>query len=258
MTRTAEDIESLERIVYLLAYKVEGSPAHLGVLHLLSAARTALRTREVALIMAAIEALEDAIDTIPAPAEPSGRKWYVARVSGGREKSVRRNLEHEFEDDKRLFYVPMEVRPMRVARRRRNVERALIPGYMFAELSEADFYRFQSVPGVHSLLSEPGMDGPRPKPAPPMFVAGLALAESLGAFDHSIDLAPKLKLKAGERVEITGSTFKGFTGEIVKVKSGAKRVRIMLDAMGVLGSAEHEIDASLLAPERPEKSKKAA
>lgn len=249
MTKT----ESLERIVYLLAFRVEGHPAYEGLIPLLGRARDAVRRQDVKSAEAEIIRLEREIDAIGPvlPVEDEPLAWYVVRVAGGREKHVRRHLEHEFSDRKRMFYLPVEIRDIRIARRKaKGVERALIPSYLFAHVAASDIHRFRKVVGVHGLLSERGPDGPVPRPAPAMFVASLALAEAFGAFDHTAPEKPEVKGKKGERIKITSGPFTGAVGAIATAKKGAKRVKIMLDTLGKIWGGEMEIDLDQLQPER--------
>lgn len=151
--------------------------------------------------------------------------WYVVRLTSAARWQW---AQGEVAELGYSTYCPLEVNSVWNPRTRKygRKSRPLIDGYLFVQVPDGRFDRIKALPEVASFL---GWD--RPRSAPHARVAELMGLELAGAFDRA---KPKKRYvgAVGDRVKITGGPYSGFTAKIHQAKSGAARVKVILDFFG--------------------------
>jgi transcription antitermination factor NusG len=175
-------------------------------------------------------------------ADSSASAWYICRITAARWQWAQGAIAELGYPT----YCPIEVNWVRDPRtdKRGRKSRPLIDGYLFVQVPDRRFDRIKAVPEVASFLGVP-----EPREVPAALVARLMVAEAAREFDRAKQpqrYAPGL----GDRVKITGGPYSGFTAKVLSAKSGAGRVRVMLD---LFGKASVEVDKlAKVEPERKE------
>lgn len=130
-------------------------------------------------------------------------------------------------------YVPKETIWRGVGIRRAPAIKPLLPGYVFADLTDEHLAEAAHLPEVIYIVRMPGSG---PAIIPCKFVDKLKAAEAKGDFDKTRKdrkRAARLgkPLKAGERFEVLSGAWAGHIGEIAKAV-GDKRAEIILSLFG--------------------------
>lgn len=133
-------------------------------------------------------------------------------------------------------YCPMECIWRRTTKGRRAVYRPMVPGYVFFSLGSTDFPSIRAVSGVRAFMCSVNSQGEKaPVIVPPyrdgtQFVDVMRQREESGDFDRT--KAKGKALRVGGAVRVTGGPFMGWVGQLMACPPGARRVRILLDAIG--------------------------
>jgi transcription antitermination factor NusG len=163
-----------------------------------------------------------------------GERWFVARTLAHRESSAQFNLDQQgFRS-----FVPRLRRTVRHARKLRNVEAPLFPGYIFLILDlQRDRWRaVNGTIGIATLI----MGCEQPTPVPTGVVETLiAASDRSGLFN--LDRG----LEIGQRVRILSGPFTQALGRLDQL-DGRGRVRVLLEIMG--GQVAVLLHRSTLAP----------
>lgn len=172
-----------------------------------------------------------AVDGDAAAMRPAGR-WYVVQTHARKEPLAAANLARQgFE-----LHFPQICRVVHHARRVREVQRPLFPGYLFVALDLArDRWRpVQSTFGVRSII----MDGDRPRAVPIGLVESMIAGAASGYRDE---------LAVGDEVRFLSGPFADRLGRLLEMDA-AGRVRVLLEILG----AEREVaaEAAVLLPLR--------
>jgi Transcription antiterminator len=179
-------------------------------------------------------------------------RWFVVAAVAGREKTALAGVQETIKARGLRAYLPCERRWMRINGRRIKIERALLAGYLFAELT-ADLFpairppdRGEGIEGVRGLMTCTTATGRVPAAVHPAFVEQLAFCEAMGAFDHTRPSGRLFSPEEGARVMVNGGQFQGLIGRIARAKPGARRVKVALEGCGIFGSGALELDVGLL------------
>jgi len=130
-------------------------------------------------------------------------------------------------------YVPKETVWRGVGIRRAPAVKPLLPGYVFADLTDEQLAEAAHLPEVIYIVRMPGSG---PAVIPCKFVNELKTKEAEGGFDKTRKerrLAKRIgkPLKAGEKFEIISGIWAGHIGEIARAV-GSKRAEIVLSLFG--------------------------
>ncbi len=151
--------------------------------------------------------------------------WYALRVSTRSEAKVIKGLSEIGCES----YCPMETRWVTHARQTERKDRPLLPGYIFASLTDAHIWRVNRLDGVQGIIGAGGS----PMPIPDRFVGLLALHEWLGAFDRTMPYTElKLRPAPGMAVRVTTGPLKGALAVVAEGKHSDNRLRILIDGFG--------------------------
>ena len=170
--------------------------------------------------------------------------WFVVRTQPQAEQRVQRGLRENGLE----AYLPTETRWRRTRYRTARVFAPMFPSYLFVGLSTGrpEFYIVRALDGFLGFL---GIDG---KPFPVRFgkveaepdqfsIEAMREAETLGLFDFT--RSKKISFEPGQPVRIIGGHFAGFMAKVLETPGGdAKRIRILMDALGPFRSAPHMLD----------------
>lgn len=150
--------------------------------------------------------------------------WYILRAATRQEKRACESLT----ELKIEHYMPMETVKRKLGRKEEPHDRALFPGYLFAQISDAMFHVAINADGVHAPVRKTNAAGERvPCSIPSGLVDVLREAQANGDFDHT-KVPP---MGVGDSVRITEGPFEGRVGEIIKMKSG-ERIKLLLEGYG--------------------------
>lgn len=152
--------------------------------------------------------------------------WTIIRARGGLEAKAVACLT----DNGIPAYCPMEREwvPSREPYTRTR-DRALIPGYVFADLPENVPLSRVTGPGAAALAGLLMVNGVVAK-IPSRHLGYLIVLEALGHFDHTLAIRSRRRKRyvQGERVQIVGGHLKGAVGEIMKTPRG-DRLQLLID-----------------------------
>ncbi len=175
------------------------------------------------------------VEEIAAPAEPvvppSLKKWYVVKVTSGREESIKAAVERrvKIEGLEEFFgqiLIPVEkIVELKKVKETKNGEkitkekrvtkdRKKFPGYVMAEVEFNDriLYLFRETSGVGDFV---GATGPM-KPPPPMTEREVQqmLGGVVGPDDSKKGKIVKLEFEKGDKVRIREGAFSSMEGEV--------------------------------------------
>lgn len=138
-------------------------------------------------------------------------KWYAAYTCVRHEKRVAEQMEQR----QLRNFLPLYRALHRWRDRRKEVELALFPGYVFVQMDLQHRVRVLEIPGVVHLVSFQG----RPAALPAREIEALRQ----GA-DGRVRMEPHPYLQAGRRVRVRSGPVAGLEGILVRRKEGARLV----------------------------------
>jgi len=159
-------------------------------------------------------------------------RWYAAYTCTNHERRVAQQLaERQVEN-----FLPLYRSVRRWKDRRKELQLALFPGYVFVRMDVANRLRVLQLPGVVSLVSFGGV----PAPLPDTEIEGLrnGLMNEGQVLSHPY-------LAVGRRVRIVDGPFSGIEGIVVRRKD---KVRVVLSISLIQRSVAIEVSESDIAP----------
>lgn len=137
-------------------------------------------------------------------------------------------------------YVPRERHTRAHARKVDSVDRVIFARYLFFKLDEGQsFYTVKQTDGIEAIIGATS-----PQPIPYEWVHEIRERERAGQFDYTRKDIPTFA--NGEAVKIIGGPFAGQLATIMAAKPGAKRVMVLLEALGRLKPSKIEVGADKL------------
>jgi len=164
--------------------------------------------------------------------DKAGQNWYALYTCPRHEKSVA----YQIEQRSISCFLPLYRSVRRWKDRRKELELALFPGYVFVHLAMADRLRVLQLPSAVRLVSFNG----QPAVLPEAEIEGLRERLSRG-----VRLEPHPYLQVGRRVRVCAGPMQGLEGIIVRRKEGC-RVVFSLDL--IMRSVAVEVDESDVEP----------
>lgn len=170
----------------------------------------------------------------------SGKKWYVLRTVGGKEKKAKEYIESEIAAMGMSEYVSQVLIPTEKVYQIKNgkkvsKERTFFPGYIMieAELQGEMVHMLRNVPGVSGFLEEERViDGVRKKIPVPLRQSEvnriLGKVDELAASDEELEIA----FFVGEAVKVIDGPFNSFSGIIEEVNDEQKKLKVMVKIFG--------------------------
>jgi transcription antitermination factor NusG len=168
---------------------------------------------------------------IPKPGSDSelhAEQWYAVYTCSRSEKCVAKQLEER----RVASFLPLYRSWRRWADRRKQVELALFPSYVFVHIPWQERLRVLQVPGVVRLVS---FDG-KPAPLPEQEIEALRNGLEQGVFAE-----PHPYLRAGRKVRLARGPLAGTEGVLLRKKDKMRFV-ITLDVL--MRSVAVEVDAA--------------
>lgn len=157
--------------------------------------------------------------------------WLVLRTRSHHEKIVESGLR-----EKQInAYLPKHRVVRRWNDRKRVLEMALFPGYVFVQPREDQFENIRNLRGSCGFV----VRGNKPAAMPEKDLEAVKIL-----VDSGIDLAVDPKLVPGLRVEVTSGPFMGIQGELVRIKS---QDRLVINAYLINSSVSVEVDTDKIA-----------
>ncbi len=160
-------------------------------------------------------------------ASAAAANWYAAYTSARHEKSVARQLEERSIN----CFLPLYRSWHRWADRRKQVELALFPGYIFVHIDPREQLRVLQLPSVVRLVSFNGKPAPLPETDIECLRNGL---------EHGIYAQPHPYLRVGRRVLVVRGPLAGARGILLKKKD---RLRLVIAIDVLMRSVAVELHA---------------
>ena len=159
-------------------------------------------------------------------------KWYAAYTWSHHEKSVARQL-----DERRIeSFVPLYRSVRRWKDRRKELQLALFPSYVFVRIDMKQRVSVLQVPGVVSFVSFGGLPAPLPD---------CAMENLRNGLNQQACAQPHPYMAAGRRVQIVNGPFCGIEGILVRRK---EKLRVILSIALIKRAVAIEVDESDIAP----------
>ncbi len=163
----------------------------------------------------------------------NGKKWYVLRAIGGKEKKVKEYVENEINRLKLHDYISQVLIPTEKVYQIRggkkiSKERNFFPGYILVEanLEGEVAHILENVPNVIGFLCDKDKE---PVPLRPSEVNRImGKVDELAASDEEINVP----FFVGESVKVTDGPFNSFSGVIEEVNEEKKKLKVMVKIFG--------------------------
>jgi transcription antitermination factor NusG len=169
------------------------------------------------------------IAPVAAPAtRPQSLPWYALYANTRHEKVVARQLEERHIET----FLPLYRTWHRWKDRRKQVELALFPSYVFVRIEEGDKLRVLKVPGVVNVVSFNG----RMAPLPEREISALR-----NALENNIYAEPCPYLRVGRRVRVARGPMEGAEGILARKKD---KCRVVISVDVLMRSVAVEIDGT--------------
>jgi transcription antitermination factor NusG len=169
------------------------------------------------------------IPPVPAPGE---NRWYAAYTCARHEKRVAQQLdEREVEN-----FLPLYRSVRRWKDRRRELQLALFPGYVFVRMDLKDRLRVLQLPGVVSFVSFGGAPAPLGESEIQGLRSGLTNNGRVESHPYVVE---------GRRVRIVDGPFSGVEGFVVRRKD---KLRVVLSISLIRRSIAIEVSESDIDP----------
>jgi transcription antitermination factor NusG len=162
----------------------------------------------------------------------SAPHWYAVYTNPRHERCVAQQIEQR----SIVCFLPLYRTTRRWKDRRKELELALFPGYVFVHLVLEDRLRVLQLPGVVRLVSFQG----RPAALPEAEIEALRRRLAAGG-----RVEPHPYLCAGRRVRVTAGPMQGLEGIIMRRKD---RCRVVFSLDLIMRSMAVEVDESDLEP----------
>jgi transcription antitermination factor NusG len=158
------------------------------------------------------------------PPEPHvDAKWYAAYTWAHHEKRVAEQLRHR----QISSFLPLYRSIHRWKDRRKEVELALLPSYVFVQLVLKDRVRVLEIPGVVHIVSAGGV---------PVPLAEHEIESLRRGMEGSLKMEPHPYLQPGRRVRVRSGPMAGLEGILLRRKEGLRLVvsiEILMRAVAV-------------------------
>ncbi len=173
---------------------------------------------------------------IPATAATSAAPncWYAAYTCGHHERRVAEQLEARgFE-----YFLPTYRSVRQWKDRRKELQVALFPSYVFVRMTLRERLAVLQVPGVVDLVSFAGVPAPLPDPEIEALRNGIS---------DAVKIEPHPYLRVGRRVRIACGPLAGIEGILVRRKNN---LRVVISIALIRSSVAVEVAENDVAPER--------
>ncbi len=164
----------------------------------------------------------------------SGKKWYVLRAIGGKEKKVKEYVENEIAKGGLQGFVTQVLIPTEKVYQIRNgkkisKERNFYPGYVLIEATLAGevAHILRNIPNVIGFLGDT-------KGGEPVPLRQNEVNRILGKVDELADTGEELNIPfvVGETVKVIDGPFNGFNGTIELINEEKKKLQVMVKIFG--------------------------
>jgi transcription antitermination factor NusG len=166
------------------------------------------------------------------PEARAGLNWYALYTCSRHEKSVA----YQIEQRSISCFLPLYRSVRRWKDRRKAVELALFPGYVFVHLALADRFRVLGLPSVVRLVSFNGQ---------PAVLPEAEIEQLRQRLSHGSCMEPHPYLRVGRRVRVCAGPMQGLEGIIVRRKD---RCRVVFSLDLIMRSVAVEVDESDVEP----------
>lgn len=174
--------------------------------------------------------------TIGPSAAPAEKRWFVVVTEPRHETQVAHEIRETEDGSPREGFdvLNIRLRTIEVRRqRKREVDRPLFPGYVFAGLARplAGFSVIHDIDGTRGILGRYGA----PLPVPTAIVDALRAREAAGEFDKTVLFRWMENMEwvvPGIKIRVSEGPFEGLPGVIQRINRGRQHVRAELSIFG--------------------------
>jgi transcription antitermination factor NusG len=166
------------------------------------------------------------------PPEAAKPNWYAIYTCARHEKCVAEQMGRR----QIRGFLPVYRSIRRWKDRRKEIEMALFPSYVFAHVSLQDRVRVLEIPGVVSIVGAGG------KPVP---LADHEIEPFLHGVAGCVKMEPHPFLRAGRRVRLRSGPMAGIEGVLLRRKDG---VRLIVSLEILMRAVSVEVDEADLEP----------
>jgi transcription antitermination factor NusG len=166
------------------------------------------------------------------PEDPSLLNWYALYTCPRHEKCVAQQIEQRSIS----CYLPLYRSVRRWKDRRKVLELALFPGYVFVQLALPDRFRVLQLPSAVRLVSFNGQ---------PAVLPEVEIEQLRQRLSGGVCAEPHPYLRVGRRVRVCGGPMQGLEGIIVRRKD---RCRVVFSLDLIMRSVAVEVDESDVEP----------
>jgi transcriptional antiterminator NusG len=166
--------------------------------------------------------------------EELGRKWYVLRAIGGKEKKVKEYIDSEIARLKLQEFITQVLIPTEKIYQIRNgkkisKERNYFPGYVIIEAALVGEipHILKNIPNVIGFLGQKGTEDPTSLRMSEVNRI-LGKVDELAAGDEELNTP----FYIGESVKVIDGPFNSFTGIIEEVNDEKKKLKVMVKIFG--------------------------
>ncbi len=166
--------------------------------------------------------------------EEQGKRWYVLRAIGGKEKKVKEYIESEIARLNLEEYISQVLIPTEKIYQIRNgkkisKERNFFPGYVLVEAMLAGEipHILSNIPNVIGFLGQKANEDPTPLRMSEVNRI-LGKVDELAAGDEELNTP----FYVGESVKVIDGPFNSFTGIIEEVNDEKKKLKVMVKIFG--------------------------
>lgn len=152
--------------------------------------------------------------------------WYAIRCATRREVHAADGLREQGI----IAYLPTETVWRTHARTKDRKSKALLPGYLFAQLTADTKAAALEVDGVSQIIGGPTDANRAGRPIRDAEIAWLIAAEYMGGFNRTIE-PPEPTYAPGRKVRVKSGKLTGALGEIMEVK-GQARFFVLIEFFG--------------------------
>jgi transcription antitermination factor NusG len=161
-------------------------------------------------------------------ADSAGLQWFAVYTSARHERTVARQLEDRCIEK----FLPLYRSWHRWKDRRKLVELALFPSYVFVKIEAREKFRVLEVPGVVSLVTFNGQLAALPDEEINALRSGL---------DSGVYAEPCPYLRVGRRVRVAAGPLAGAEGILIKKKD---KCRVVISLEVLMRSVAVEVDGT--------------
>jgi len=172
---------------------------------------------------------EPKVEEPKAPAEETGKKWYVIQTFAGMEEKVQDAILKNVEQLKmthKIFQILVPEEEVFEVKGTKRIEKKkkMFPGYVFLEmiLDDESWYAIRQTPGVARFI------GTKVKPTPVSDREMQRVLKQIGIKEEKLEVA----FERGETIRVISGPFRGYTGTVDEINADRGTLKVLINIFG--------------------------